>query len=151
MQHPEQWQMWLFHSSCPGNQRRYLKSSQSLWISRAGCGRLAWSKEYMGQRVHGPCAGCSPKAVMLALVANLCFCAMGSLSLPWGLIFPSTWMLHVPVGYIPAPGQKIMCKVTHAACFQRAGVQHASRLWEELLQQRVMDGGNLGCHCAYLI
>lgn len=61
------------------------------------------------------------------------------------------WKLQASLGYIPAPGQQIICKLTHAACFGRGGAQHASRLWEEVLLQRVMDGGNLGCHCGPLI
>lgn len=47
-------------------------------------------------------------------------------------------------GCISAPGQKIMCKLTHAAYFWREGSQFASCLWEEVFLQRMMDDENLG-------
>lgn len=47
-------------------------------------------------------------------------------------------------GCVSAPGQKIMCKLTHAAYFWREGSQPASCLWEEAFLQRMMDDENLG-------
>lgn len=52
--------------------------------------------------------------------------------------------LQESLGYSSAPGQKIMCKLTCIAYFQREGAQPASRLWEEVLLQRVMGDVYLG-------
>lgn len=47
-------------------------------------------------------------------------------------------------GCVSAPGQKIMCKLTHTAYFWREGSQPASCLWKEVFLQRMMDDEILG-------
>lgn len=39
--------------------------------------------------------------------------------------------LHASFCYVPVPGQKIMCKLTHVTFFYRESARHDSCLWEE--------------------
>lgn len=129
------------------------RSKPDIWSSPSFNECLDWGCRR--RSVAGRCVETAPmlgkEAMLLALSTDCPSVTGGVLTLPRGLIFHSTRHHLCSKGYrrrwvmYQCQAKRLWANSLMLLIF-REKTQPASRLWEEVFLQRVMDDKNLGCH-----